>query len=315
MLLKRSLKRILLSSLVLFLLLTIYLIPSKKDEYNIKSTIEYVNSDLSEHSIYLLDNNNYLSKTSIITKNNNKKDLAYELIEYLIIGSKYEDKIPSGFKALICENTIINGIDIKDDTIKIDFNEYLLDTNEDYEEKIIEAIVYNLTSIDGIKKVIIYINGEILSFLPQSKKNIPSTLTREFGINKEYNLTSTKDINKTTVYYVGMFNDEIYYTPITKVSNASNDKIEIIVYELLKGDKNLYSFLNSNTKLLSSSLDDNSLTVDFNEYILDDFETQEVSHEVMDMLCLSIYNNYDVDEIIFKVNGQEFSKIKEKSIE
>ena len=312
MLLKRSLKRILLSSLVLVLLLTIYLIPGKKDEYHIKSTIEYVNKDLKTHPIFLLDNNNYLSKTDIIINSKTKKDLAYELMEYIIINSKLEDKIPSGFRALIPEDTIINSIEIIDDTIKIDFSKELLKTSKEYEEKIIEAIIYNLTSISDIKKVIIFINGEIINYLPQNKIYLPSTLTREFGINKEYNITNLKNINKTTIYYVGMFNNDIYYTPITKVSNNQNNKIEIIIEELIKGDKNVYSFLNNNTKLIDSNIDDNILALNFNEYILDNIETESLNNDVLNTISLSIYDNYDIDEILFKVNGQEFSKIEKK---
>jgi len=289
--------------------------PNDENKYNITSKIEYVSNNLITHPIFLLDSNNYLSQTNIIIKSKTKKDLAYELIEYLIIDNRLQDKIPSGFKSFLPENTIINGIDIENDTIKIDFNEALLDTKSELEEKIIEAIVYNLTSIEGVDKVIIFINGDILSYLPKSHKTIPSTLTREFGINKKYDITNKNNINKTTIYYVGMFNDQTYYTPITKVSNNPNDKIEIIVEELCNNNYNLYSYLNNNTKVINSNIENNIMTVDFNEYILNDIDELDVEKEILDTLSLSIYDNYDIDEIVFKVNGQEFSKIKEKSIE
>ena len=67
------------------------------------------------------------------------------------------------------------------------------------EEKVVEAIVYTLTSINGVNKVIIYVDGNILTKLPQTKINLPSTLDRSFGINKEYDINSIKDIKQVTI--------------------------------------------------------------------------------------------------------------------
>ena len=305
--LTRSLKKITLSIFALMLLFLMYLIPNNKEE-TYDYSIEYVNKELLTHDIFLLDNNNLLGKTEIIIKNNDPAKLAKELINDLIIASPNEDKLPSGFKAFINPNTIINNIEIIDDTIKIDFNEYLLDTKKELEEKVIEAIVYNLTSIENINKVIIYINGIILNSLPQNKINIPSPLTRQFGINKKYDLNNTKNISKTTIYYLSKFNNNTYYIPVTKISNDTNDKIDIIIEELRDNNTNLDSYLNYNTKLVSKSFNDHDLILDFNEYILSDYDNYEILDEVLNTLTLSIYDNYDIDNIVLKVNGKEIYK-------
>lgn len=316
MILKRSVKRIVLSIFALCLLLLVYIMPEANNDIKVNTIIEYVNSELKTHQIFMLDDNNYISQTEIVIKSEDKKELAKELIEYLIVGGKYQDKIPSGFKALINENTKINNVELLDSTIKIDFNESLLDTNKDFEEKTIEAIVYTLTSIDGIDNVIIYINGNILTYLPNSKTTLPTTLNRSFGINKEYNINSNKNITKTTIYYISEFNDNIYYTPITKVSNNDKEKIEIIIEELSdNSSSNLDSYLNYNTKLVANELNENSITVDFNEYILSDLDQEKISEEVLNTICMSIYDNYDIEEIVFKVNGEEILKNTLKSIE
>ena len=274
MLLRRSVKKIILSSFALLLLFLMYLIPNQKDkEYDY--IVEYVNQDLIMHDIFLLDNNNYLAKTEIIVKEKEEEKLAKELIEDLIINSPNEDKLPSGFKAFLNENTKINSIEIIDDLIKIDFNDYLLDTKKNLEEKTIEAIIYNLTSIENINKVLIYINGVILNYLPKNKINIPSPLTREYGINKEYNLKKTKNITKTTIYYLNSFNNNEYYIPVTKINNVTSDKINIIIEEL-KDNNTLNSYLNYNTKLVSSEIKDNNMLLDFNEYILNDYDNLEI---------------------------------------
>ena len=44
--------------------------------------------------------------------------------------------------------------------------------------------------------IIIYIEGEILNYLPKSKKNIPTNLTRKFGINNIYDITGINDVSE-----------------------------------------------------------------------------------------------------------------------
>jgi germination protein M len=288
-----------------------YLIPNNKDN-NFDYSIEYVNKDLITHDIFLLDKNNYLAKTEIIVKDLDSKKLAKELINDLIINSPNEDKLPSGFKAFLNKDTLINNIEIIDDTIKIDFNERILDVPKNLEEKVIEAITYNLTSIEGINKVLLYINGVILNKLPKNNIKIPTPLTREFGINKQYELSNYKNITKTTIYYLSKFNDITYYVPVTKISTNEDDKLKIIIEELKDNNTNLDSYLNYNTKLVSNTLNDTEMVLDFNEYILNDTDNIEILDEVIDTISLSIHDNYNIEDIVFKVNGKEIYKNKKK---
>ena len=75
----------------------------------------------------------------------------------------------------------------------------------------IEAIVYSLISIDGIDKVIIQVEGEVLTKLPNSNKNIPTILDKNFGINKVYDINTIKDTSQVTTYYLSKNNNDYYY--------------------------------------------------------------------------------------------------------
>ena len=314
MLLKRSIKKIILSAFALILLFLMYLIPNNNISDQYDYVVEYVNKDLITHDIFLLDNNNYISKTKIIVSSKEKEDLVKEIIEAITINSAKQDQIPSGFKAILNENTKINKLEIKDDLIKIDFNESLLDVNN--EEQVIEAIVYNLTSIEGIKNILIYIDGKLLTYIPKSKITLPSVLNRNYGINKEYHLTSNKNITKTTIYYISKFNDNIYYTPVTKISNDLNDKAQIIVEELADNVSNdLGSYLNYNTKLVSMEINQDNLILNFNDYILSDKDNLKILDEVTDTISLSVFDNYDVNNVVFEVNGKEICKKENKTLE
>ncbi len=307
-------KKIIISSIVLLIIGVLYCIPSQKE--SIRKEVSYVNYDLKTNEVYLLDKNNYVSRVKIATDSEDE-ELVDEIVNILICNGDGEDKIPNGFKCTINEKTKINSINIKDTLLKIDLSKELLETDKELEEKVLESLIYSLTGIENINSVILYLDGDILTTLPQKQIHLPSTLTRDFGINKKYELTDSKDIKKTTIYYVNKQDDNIYYTPITLVNNDPREKIEIIIDELsnkILGD-NLASYMNNNTKVLKSEVKDKTLAINFNENILSDFDNRSILEEVIYTVALSANDNYVIDNVFFNVNDQEIAKTTIKSLE
>lgn len=313
-------RKILASTAVLFALLLVYLVP-KETNYSLKDIpqkLTYVDKEVLKENIYLLDSNKYLARTKVTVDNTKPELLAKELLQILIKDGKENDKIPSGFQAILPSETRILSIGIENNLIKVDFSKELLNIDEKYEETIIEAIVFTLTEIDEIENVIIYVEGDILTKLPKSKINLPSTLNRNIGINKEYELKNFKDVTCVTVYYIGDYNDEYYYVPVTKYMNTDKEKIKIIIEELASGPtygSNLMSFLNSNTKLLATEQEVDTIFLTFNEYIFSDMDEKNILEEVLYTIELSIADNYDVSEVVFEVENEEIYKTVLKSIE
>ena len=84
MLRRKALRKIFITTMSLFIIMTIYTIPV---ESNMKVTpvskeIEYVTS-LGNHSIYLLDNNNYLVKMKILLDSKDLVENIKIIISYL----------------------------------------------------------------------------------------------------------------------------------------------------------------------------------------------------------------------------------------
>jgi len=314
MLRKQIIKKLTISTAILFSIFLMCIIPSKTEENVIKQELVYIDDNLNKENIYLLDNNNFLARTSVVLDNTDIELKAKELLNILIKDSSEENKIPSGFRGIIPSNTEILSLEYKDNLIKVNFNKYLLDVKKEYEEKVIEAIVYTLTSISEVKKVIIYVEGDILSKLPQTKINLPSTLDRSYGINKEYNIKNYKDITKVTIYYLNNYNENYYYVPVTKYLNDDRDKLEIIVEELSNSNK-LLSYLNSNTVLLDKKLENNKLYLTFNEYIFDNQDERIILDEVKNSISLTAIDNYDIDEVIFQYDNKEICKSVIKTLE
>ena len=303
----------------LFALFLFYLIPNEEVDNNleINQNLEYLNQDITTNSIYLLDNYSYLGKTEVVINSKSTEEKVKELVEVLISGGNGENKIPNGFKSIIPSETKILSLKYENKLVKIDFSKDLLDINKDLEEKMIEALVYTITSIEDVEKVIIYVEGNILTKLPQTGINLPSTLDRSFGINKTFEFTKTDDINQVTVYYINKHNDNYYYVPVTKYLNDNRDKIKIIIDELSSSNAyntNLLSYLNNNTELLAIEEQENILELTFNSYIFSDVDSKYILEEVIYTICLSIKDNYDVSEVVIKTEEEEIYQMVLKTI-
>ena len=312
MLKKISIRKIVLSSLALFAMFLIYIIPANENKLDIKEELEYVNTNIESTPIFLMDKNSYVALTSVAVSDTNIESKARQLIKVLTIGGM-DSKIPSGFSAIIPPNTEVLSLSYENGLIKVDFSKDLLNVSEDLEEKMVESIVYTLTSIDKVDRVIIYVEGDILTKLPKTKINLPSTLDKTFGINKEFDLTSTKDITDVTIYYINQISDNYYYVPVTKYVNDSRDKASIIIDELSNNfdfNKNLMSFLNEGTQLVSSTVKDGQMQLNFNEDILNDNISEAISKETLDTISLSMGANYEIKEVVFNVGDRELYKVE-----
>ncbi len=315
-----TIRKISTASILLFICFLFMLFPVEENVINLegKESIEYINNENDTHEIYMVNKDNYVARTMVLLNETDLETKVREILEYLIIGGKKESNVPNGFRSIIPSGTEIKSIEIKEGLLKINFSKELLEIDKELEEKMLESIVYSLTSINEIKGILIYVEGDLLTVLPKNKINLPSILTRDIGINKVYNLIDTKDIVSTTVYYIGENNDNYYYVPVTKIENNSSDKIKIIIDELSSGptfENNLMSFLNVNTELLNYEIKDKSMYLTFNDYILNSIENKNILEEVLYTICLSIEDNYDVEEVVFILNDEEISKSVLKTLE
>lgn len=321
MLKRFSIKRIFITTSALFAILLLYIIPST-DELDLTGNLDqellYVDNEITTHEIFLLDSYNYLARTEVVVSESEIEKKATELINILITGGIGESKVPNGFKSLLPSETRLLSVEYKDGVLKVDFSKELLDVNEKYEEKIIEALIYTLTSIEEVDNIILYVDGKILNKLPKTGINLPSVLNRKYGINKQYDIESTNNICNVTIYYISEYNDDIYYVPVTKYMNDDREKIKIIVEELTSStvyNSNLMSYLNSNTKLLAVEQTIDKLDLNFNEYIFNNYDEKDILEEVIYTIGLSVRENYDVKEVNILVEDEEIVKSVLKTLE
>jgi len=307
MLKRSSIRRIAVTTTALIIIGIIMLFPTKDNvSQKYLTSIEYV--DVQTATIFLIDRYNYVARTNIVISNDDILEKIKLIIKSLIIDSDRKDYIPNGFNTIIPKGTKINSISLDEKILKIDFSKEFLNTDKETEEKAIESLIYTLTELDEIDKVMIFVDGKNLKELPKSKKKLPVILDRNFGINKEYNIENYKDVSKTTVYYIGKYQNNYYYVPVTKISNDNSEKIEIIISALKSTpiyQTNLISYLAANAELLDYEILENNINLSFNNHILHNFEEKDILEEVKYAISLSVKDNYNVKDVTFLINNEK----------
>lgn len=305
---KSSIRRICVATLTLFILLIIYFFPS--NDTVIKEHLSYITKE--EMPIFLVDNKDYVARTSIVKNSSETIEQTKEIIEALTKNTKKSSYIRDGFKPIIPDGTKILDLKLEENILTINFSKEFLNINESDEEKMIEAIIYSLTEIKDVKKISIFVEGNKLIKLPNSNKKLPDYLDKTYGINKIYNLDSLKETTKTTIYYLSKNKDYYYYVPVTKVSNEKTERVEIIIKELKSTPiyhTNLISYLAASANITSYELLENTISLSFNNYLIANMKEEDILEEVKYSIALSIRDTYGINEVIFNIPDTENTKI------
>ena len=290
MLREKILRKIYITSLIIFVLFIISSFTINKNITNIKTEYQ---TKLS--SIYLMDDNNYLLKVNISVKDNLNDN-----IPIIINSLKENNKHYSGLKGLIPANTSINEWKLNNGILTIDFNDELLNVNDDLKEKIIESIVFSLINFNEINGVKITINKKPLH---EIMNNLDEILTKKIGINKEYDIIKTNDIKRVVLYYYEEKDNNKYYVPVTKYLNSNDDKIKIIIDNLKTNyltKTNLMSYITDKVNIINYEKTNNIVTISFSNIL--DFDSLDIKEEVIYTLSNSIIDSNIATKVIFTQN-------------
>ncbi len=315
MFLKRAIRKMFITTMSLFIIFSIYLIPlteTKQEVMEANLEIEYV-TGLGNHSIYLLNKDQNLVKTRILLDSKKVEENIKTIIKNLTISNT--TKFPEPLIGVIPKNTKLLAISIKDKIVTLNFSKEFLKVEEEMEEKLMEAIVYSITELKEIEGVKIKVENKSLTTYPSGNKTLDDVLTRKIGINKRYEFTTIQDINKVTIYYTTKLDQNNYYVPVTKYINDARDKVDIIVEELTTGyiyEDNLMSLVNEDLKLLNARKEDDLFILNFNNALFDVDGT--IKEEVLYTISYSMFDNYDVSMLSFQVEDKEVMHVKRKDL-
>ncbi len=299
-------KKILIITTLLFVAVIIYsisLIPDKNNYY------EYVNSTMK--TIYTIDNDNYVSKTNVYEDKNGIDGLK-KLFDIMTNNTISSSLLKKGFLPILPKNTRIIDITIDNDILKINFSKELLEINKELEEQMIESIIYTAFENSKILGIEIYVEGKLLKYLPKSLKAIPTILTKDYGINNTYDLTSYDNVNKVLVWFVKEINDEIYYVPVTKYVDDDRNKVEIII-DILSSKKlykdKLLSFVNNKVNLVNYKLNNKELTLYLEDNSCKNY--CKIDNVSINEIVNSLFDSLDLNNVKLFVNKELVGVFKE----
>ncbi len=312
MLKKKALRKIFITTISVFILVCAYLIPYTTEQTKkVGLEIEYT-TGLYTNNIYLLNSDGLLVKTKILLDENKLVDKIQQIINTLTISKT--NFIPNGLSSLLNPSIKVKDIKIYDDIAHLNFDENLFKINPEITEKAIESLIFSITDIDGINGICIKVNDEVVEEINNIK--LDAILTRNFGLNKIYDIKTRDHIDKVVVYYLTKIDNNNYYVPITKYINSKEDKIKIIIKDLTSSyiyEPNLMSMLNQNTQLLDYELDSDMAILNFSDAIFTN--ENKILEEVMYTIGYSVYDNYNIENVVYKVNGKEIAKKSIKELE
>lgn len=297
---KQCIKRkMIITSLALILLIITLTFPKAHDDLE-NITITYQKSDTS--SIYLMNEDNLVARTNVSLKNEDTLEQAKEIITYLTINSSKANYLPIYFKAILPSKTKLLSIDLQEDILKLNFSKNLLNVDEKDSEKMLECLVFSLTEIKGIRGILIYVENELLDKIPHTNKALPYILTRDIGVNKVYNLTSLKNVSKTTTYYIAKEEENIYYIPVTILENNDKSKIEIVIEHLKSSpltETNLISYLNASAELSNYEVLEQTVYLSFSPLLYEGIKEDDILETVKYAISLSMQDTLNVQNVIF----------------
>ena len=309
MLKSRAIRKIFITTLSLFIFLVVYSLPTLDNSYVLKTNLEIESTTgLATDNIYLLNDDGYLVKSRVLLEGTTLEDRIAEVLDQLTV--RDENHFPKGLFPYIPKGTKVLNILHGEGKVTVDFSHEFLNMDVYTEKQIISGVVFSILDLGDVEEVIILVEGEVLREYPNTKEDLSSPLTKNIGINQEYNLTSRDGISKVVIYYLSRINDEMYYVPVTKYLNDSRDKIKIIIDELSTSyiyEPNLMSFLHSQVELLDYYEQENVLFLNFNKFLFD--SDDKVLEEVLYSISYSVFDNYDVSMVMFEVNDQYVGQV------
>ncbi|RDW16269.1 spore gernimation protein [Oceanobacillus arenosus] len=269
-------------------------------------------ADTVPRQLFLIDANGMVASQTLELPKLESKEVATQVLEYLVKGGPITEMLPNGFQAVLPEGTEVMGVNLKEDgTMIVDFSEEFKDYEATDELQILESVTHTLTQFENVDKVQLWINGHPQTEMPVNGTPIGDGYSRANGIN----ITDTDTVDlvnsqAVTMYYPAEHGENRYYVPVTQyVEKGDGDFYQSIIESLLNGpgfQANVVHVFNSKTDLASKPvLSDGVLELVFNDEILKDSEQGIIADEVMETLVRTLTEQQSIDAVDIKVENKE----------
>lgn len=260
----------------------------------------------TEVTLYVQDQDGYVIPMS--THIPVEEDIAKLTLQYMTQNGPGETKLPHGFTAPIPAGTEVKGIHVvKGENVAIvDFSTEFTNYEPQNERKLVEAVTWALTHFDFIDQVQIWVEGQALKEMPVQGMPLQAPLSREMGINLERaSGVSLSNSMPVTLYFQSQtVANELYYVPVTRLVDRSEDKALTAVQHLIMGPlaaTSLSPVFQSEVDVLDVTNQDGLIRVVFDERVLD--ANEQASVETMESIILSLTDSANASEVQIMVDN------------
>ncbi|WP_284139757.1 GerMN domain-containing protein [Virgibacillus sp. LDC-1] len=283
---------------------------TKKTKEDEKETDDEGKTETVARQLYLMDVNGMVAPQTLDLPIPDSKEVAKQVLEYLVKGGPVTSLLPNGFQAVLPEGTEILGLRLeKDGTMIVDVSEDFKNYKAEDETKILEAMTFTLTQFENVDRIKLWINGHPQSEMPVNGTPLTDGYSRANGINVLK--TDTVDLinsKPVTMYYPAEHNENRYYVPMTQhVDVTGKDMYQAIVEAMLDGPgytTNTVHVFNTEAELISEPvLSDGVLQLKFNQQILKDKDKAVISDEVIETIVRTLTEQQLVDAVDIKVDN------------
>jgi len=189
-------------------------------------------------SLYAVDGDGYVAPISVRLPFDTT-EVARKTLQYMVKGGPGDALLPAGFASLLPEGTevVSLAVDAASKTATIDFNEAFLGYEPEEERRILEGLVWAMTSFPTVEYVQLWVEGRPLKEMPAAGTPLDAPLSRKIGINVErasgVHFTRATPV---TLYFLNETADGFtYYVPVTRLVEWTEDPARAAVEELVKG--------------------------------------------------------------------------------
>jgi len=264
----------------------------------------------TQMTVYLKDQNGMLAPVTVQAALGEGEKAGKKALEMMVDGGAYASELPEGFQAVIPKGTVVKDFNIVPDQklAVVDFSKSFGDYNVSDERHIVESVTWTLTSMPDIQKVEIWMEGAKLGEMPVDGMPIDEPLTRAVGINLEAadGVNNYSQTTPVTLYFSALTpNNEMYYVPVTRLVNRSNNRAKSAIEQLISGPsdgRELNAVMTPDVTVKNVTKKDNIVTVDLQDdsYV----PGQQEPAEMLQAVVLALTANTGAAKVQVTLNGQ-----------
>lgn len=257
---------------------------------------------------YYRDSDNIV--VPVTRKIKRQEGIARAVVESMIKSDENDDALkPYKLCPLLPEGTEILGMNIKEGTVIVDFNEKFLEYEDKTEElNIISSIVYSLTEFDSVNDVKILVEGREKDILKYGT-DISGLLNRNNVLINSKRINVEDKVEKVDVYFYKNEGGEFdYLVPMSfeYIGIAKEEICSEIIRLLGKSydDKKVFSCLPPGVSLIDSKLEGNTLILNFNDEIRN-YGGSSREEAILNQILYSMKQIEGVEKVKIIIEGKE----------